>query len=149
MLSERQVQAWVTRYNDGGTDALADRPGRGCKPPLTGDQEQQLKGRLRAEPTGADGGVCTLRDVLFWAPTREASLLAQIDPDDVPENFKIVLSGNLINGKPPKGWPYTSTVVTDYDEATCPSSKEGGSCTDNDCAACWDRDVKTVKYLKH
>ena len=90
-----------------------------------------------------------VRDVLFWAPTREASLLAQIDPDDVPENLVLRLSGNLIDGKPPKGWPYTSTVVTDYDAATCPSSKEGGSCTDAECSACWDRDVKNVKYLKH
>ena len=59
-LSERQVRAWVARYNGGSTGGLADRPGRGRKPPLTGDQEQQLKGRLRAGPTGADG-VCTLR----------------------------------------------------------------------------------------
>ena len=59
-LSERQVRTWVARYNDGGTDALADRSGRGRKPPLTSDQEQQLKSRLRTGPTGADG-VCTLR----------------------------------------------------------------------------------------
>lgn len=91
----------------------------------------------------------TVRDVLFWAPTREASLLAQLTPEDVPENLVLRLSGNLIDGKPPKGWPYTSTVVTDYDAATCPSSKEGGSCTDAGCSACWDLDVKNVKYLKH
>lgn len=60
LLSERQVRAWVARYNDGGTDALADRTGRGRKKPLTGDQEERLKGRLRAGPTAADG-VCTLR----------------------------------------------------------------------------------------
>jgi transposase len=59
-LSERQVRVWIARYNDGSTDALADRPGRGRKPPLTDDQEQQLRGRLRAGPTDADG-VCTLR----------------------------------------------------------------------------------------
>lgn len=61
LLSERQVRAWVARYNDGGTDALADRVGRGRKPPLTDDQQRQFKDRLRAGPTGADGGVCTLR----------------------------------------------------------------------------------------
>lgn len=60
LLSERQVRVWVARYNEGGTDALADRTGRGRKPPLTGDQEQQLKNRLRAGPIDADG-VCTLR----------------------------------------------------------------------------------------
>lgn len=60
LLSERSVRAWIARYNDGGTDALIDRPGRGRKKPLTDDQEQQLKDRLRAGPKEADG-VCTLR----------------------------------------------------------------------------------------
>jgi transposase len=60
LLSERSVRAWVARYNAGGPDALADRPGRGRKAPLTDDQEQRLKDRLRAGPTEADG-VCTLR----------------------------------------------------------------------------------------
>jgi transposase len=60
LLSERSVRAWVARYNAGGADALADRPGRGRHKPLTDDQEQQLRARLRAGPTEADG-VCTLR----------------------------------------------------------------------------------------
>src|SRR5262252_9300941 len=61
LLSERQVRTWVARYNEGGTEALADRPGRGRKKPLTPDQEQLLKARLSAGPTDSDGGVCTLR----------------------------------------------------------------------------------------
>jgi putative transposase len=60
LLSERQVRTWVARYNGGGPDALADRPGRGRKGPLPADQEEQLRDRLRAGPTDADG-VCTLR----------------------------------------------------------------------------------------
>jgi transposase len=60
LLSERQVRTWVARYNAGGPGALADRPGRGRKAPLTVDQEERLKDRLRAGPTDADG-VCTLR----------------------------------------------------------------------------------------
>ena len=60
LLSERSVRAWVARYNTGGPDALTDRPGRGRKTPLTDDQQQQLKDRLRAGPTETDG-VCTLR----------------------------------------------------------------------------------------
>jgi transposase len=60
VLSERQVRTWVARYNDGGPDALADRPGRGRKRALTDGQEQQLRDRLRAGPTEADG-VCALR----------------------------------------------------------------------------------------
>jgi transposase len=59
-LSERQVRAWIARYNGGSAGALADRPGRGRRPPLTDDQQQQLRGRLRAGPTDADG-VCALR----------------------------------------------------------------------------------------
>jgi transposase len=60
LLSERQVRTWVARYNAGGPDALADRPGRGRKTPLTPDQQQRLTDRLRAGPSDADG-VCTLR----------------------------------------------------------------------------------------
>jgi len=60
LLSERSVRAWVARYNTGGVDALIDRPGRGRHKPLTDDQEQQLKDRLRTGPTEADG-VCALR----------------------------------------------------------------------------------------
>jgi transposase len=59
-LSDRQVRTWVARYNAGGTQALADRPGRGRRGPLTAAQEQGLRERLRAGPTPADG-VCTLR----------------------------------------------------------------------------------------
>ena len=60
LLSERQVRTWVARYNEGSVEALADRPGRGRKKPLTPDQEQLLKARLSAGPTDTDG-VCTLR----------------------------------------------------------------------------------------
>jgi transposase len=60
LLSDRQVRTWVARYNAGGPDALADRPGRGRKGPLTPEQEDRLRQRLRAGPTEADG-VCALR----------------------------------------------------------------------------------------
>jgi transposase len=60
LLSERQVRAWVARYNVGAVEALADRPGRGRKRALTGGEEERLKDRLRAGPAEADG-VCTLR----------------------------------------------------------------------------------------
>jgi transposase len=60
LLAERSVRTWVARYNAGGPGALADRPGRGRKAPLTGDQERRLRDRLRSGPTEADG-VCTLR----------------------------------------------------------------------------------------
>jgi transposase len=60
LLSDRQVRTWVARYNAGGTQALADRPGRGRRGPLAPDQEERLRDRLRAGPTDADG-VCALR----------------------------------------------------------------------------------------
>lgn len=59
-LSERQVRTWVARYNAGGPDALADRPGRGRTGPLPADQEGRFRARVQAGPTAADG-VCTLR----------------------------------------------------------------------------------------
>lgn len=61
LLSDRQVRTWVARYNDGGLDALSDRPGRGRKGPLADADQERLKERLRAGPTPADGGVCALR----------------------------------------------------------------------------------------
>ena len=60
LLSERQVRTWVARYNAGGPAALADRAGRGRKPPLDDAQQARLAARLRAGPTPADD-VCTLR----------------------------------------------------------------------------------------
>jgi transposase len=60
LLCERQVYAWVARYNAEGPGGLADREGRGRKGPLTPEQEERLKDRLRAGPTEADG-VCALR----------------------------------------------------------------------------------------
>ncbi len=60
LMSERSARGWVARYNEGGAESLADRPGRGRKAPLTPEQESRLAGRIGAGPTDADG-VCTLR----------------------------------------------------------------------------------------
>jgi transposase len=54
----RAVQKWVARYNAGGPDALADRPGRGRKPKLPTAEHGRLRERIEAGPTPADG-VCT------------------------------------------------------------------------------------------
>lgn len=59
-LSLRQVQAWVCRYNREGLAGLANRPGRGRKPPLTAAEQVRLKARLDAGPTPEDQ-VCILR----------------------------------------------------------------------------------------
>ena len=60
LMSERSVRGWVARYNAGGAETLADRPGRGRKPPLAPEQAARLAERLRSGPTPGDG-VCALR----------------------------------------------------------------------------------------
>jgi transposase len=59
-FSPRVVQTWVARYNNVGLAGLKTKPGRGRKPPLTPEKEEQLKQRLDAGPLPEDG-VCTLR----------------------------------------------------------------------------------------
>jgi len=53
----RAVQKWVARYNRGGAEALADRPGRGRKPALPPAEGDRLRARVEAGPTAEDG-VC-------------------------------------------------------------------------------------------
>lgn len=58
--SRRSVQEWVYAYRDGGIDAIhpPKRPGR--TPKLPREREDELRARIDAGPTPADG-VCTLR----------------------------------------------------------------------------------------
>jgi len=57
----RAVQKWTRRYNDGGADALADRPGRGAKPRLDPAEHARLRDRIEAGPT-PDDGVCAFHN---------------------------------------------------------------------------------------
>ena len=57
----RAVQKWTRRYNDGGPDALADRPGRGGKPRLDPAEHPRLRERIEAGPTAEDG-VCAFHN---------------------------------------------------------------------------------------
>ena len=59
--SRRHVQDWVYAYRDGGLDGLAPKPRPGRPTKLPREREAELKARLDAGPTAADGGVCTLR----------------------------------------------------------------------------------------
>ena len=81
-----------------------------------------------------------------WMPTREARFLSLMDPDIVPSNLIIRMSSHMIDQKPVKFWPWTSTVTSGHD-ASCPAPKQGNQC--GSCRACWSRDVKTVSYGKH
>jgi hypothetical protein len=80
-----------------------------------------------------------------WLPTREAKFLKFIDPDIIPANLIIRLSGHMIDGKNASWWPWTSTVSTEG--KTCPATDQGNKCMD--CRACWDRNVSNVTYPKH
>jgi transposase len=59
--TQRSVQKWARRYNDGGPDALADRPGRGGKPRLDPAEHARLRERIEAGPTPEDG-VCAFHN---------------------------------------------------------------------------------------
>ena len=80
-----------------------------------------------------------------WLPTREAQILKQITPDQVPENLIIRFSSHMIDQGPVTAWPWTSTVVTK--DKTCPAAEQGNAC--GSCRACWSRDVKNIAYGKH
>lgn len=54
------VQRWAYAYRDGGIGALREKPRPGRAPKLAREREAQLKARIDAGPTDADG-VCTLR----------------------------------------------------------------------------------------
>ena len=80
-----------------------------------------------------------------WLPTREARLLALMDPDIIPPNLIIRLSATKVDGAAGKSWPWTSTVSTK--DKTCPAPNQGGKC--KSCRTCWNKDIKNVQYAKH
>ena len=80
-----------------------------------------------------------------WLPTREARILNLMDPDIIPPNLIIRMSSHMIDQKPVKFWPWTSTVSSST--KTCPALDQGNSC--KDCRACWNRSVSNVTYPKH
>ena len=84
-------------------------------------------------------------DTMHWLPTRETGMLKLMDPDIVPPNLIIRLSGHMINGKNSTFWPWTSTVSTEG--KTCPAQDQGNQC--RACRACWDRTISNVTYPKH
>ena len=83
-------------------------------------------------------------DTKHWMPTQERPYLP--NPEAVPANMVIRLSGSKVDGPAPKAWTHTSTVVTDG-SPSCPAPKQGGKC--KDCRNCWDKKVKNVAYGKH
>jgi hypothetical protein len=82
-------------------------------------------------------------DTNHWLPTQERKYLP--DPEEVPDNLVIRLSGSKIDGPAPTAWSHTSSVVTK--NATCPAPSQGGKC--RECRACWTKSIKNVSYGKH
>ena len=92
--------------------------------------------------------VCKLTpETRHWMPTREAQFLNQIKPEEVPTNLIIRMSSHMIDQKPVTFWPWTSTVTSKKEGATCPAPKQGGKC--GDCRSCWNRNTPNVEYGKH
>jgi len=88
--------------------------------------------------------VCRLTpDTMHWLPTQERSYLP--DPEEVPSNLVIRLSGSKIDGPAPTAWTHTSSVVTK--NASCPAPKQGGKC--RNCRKCWTKSFANVSYSKH
>ena len=79
-----------------------------------------------------------------WLPTREAKFLP-LNTDSIPKNLLIRMSSHMIDQKPVKFWPWTSTVSTG--SFTCPASKQDNEC--KSCRNCWDRNIANVSYPKH
>jgi hypothetical protein len=79
-----------------------------------------------------------------WLPTREAKFLP-LSTDSIPKNLIIRMSSHMIDQKPVKFWPWTSTVSTG--SFTCPASKQGNEF--KSCRNCWSREVANVSYPKH
>ena len=82
-----------------------------------------------------------------WLPTREAGLLALMDPEVIPKNLIIRLSATKVDGAAGKSWPWTATVTTDPKQKTCAAPDQKGKCLD--CRACWSRDIQNITYAKH
>lgn len=54
-VARRTVQTWVAKYNRGGLEALLDRPRSGAPTKLPASVEQEVRRRIEAGPTDADG----------------------------------------------------------------------------------------------
>ena len=88
--------------------------------------------------------VCKLTPkIRHWLPTREAWIKAFLP--ECPENLVIRFSAPMIDQEAPASWPNSSEVVTAG--ATCPAAQQDNEC--RDCRACWDSNIKTIKYGKH
>jgi len=80
-----------------------------------------------------------------WMPTREAKLFTLMQPEVVPKNLIIRMSSHMIDQRPVKFWPHTSTVVRAG--KTCPAKEQGNEC--GSCRNCWNKEISNVAYPLH
>jgi len=85
------------------------------------------------------------KQVQHWMPTREVKLLRLMQPEVVPKNLIIRVSSHMIDQRPVKFWPHTSTVVRAG--KTCPAQEQENQC--GSCRQCWNKEVNNVAYPLH
>ena len=100
-------------------------------------------------------------DTKHWLPTREARLLALMDPDIIPPNLIIRLSATKVDGAAGKSWPWTSTVYKKTFlwkvklwfnkifkiKGKCFAAIQSGKC--KSCRQCWTHSINSIAYAKH
>lgn len=94
-------------------------------------------------------------DVRIWMPSREIRTIQNVLRQMVraglpyPHNLLTRVSGPLIDGPPPAGFPHTSTVVSvqEPEDGICPAPEQDGHC--GECRSCWDVGVGNVAYRLH
>jgi len=83
----------------------------------------------------------------MWLPTREVQTVRAVLREvlEFPENLIVRVSANRIDGKLPKGFRFTSAVVSNLEEATCVAQKQQNKCDGEvaSCRACWEEDHVT------
>lgn len=83
--------------------------------------------------------------VKIWMPTREIQVITAVHEEmalqgvPFPANLVPRISANMIDGKPPRGFPYTSAVISDAENASCVAPLQKNRCDGEktSCRACW------------
>ena len=85
-----------------------------------------------------------------WLPTREFGLIKKyLKYRSFPQNLLVRLSAPMIDGTPPAGFEFTSTVhnkskVIGFE---CLAPKQNNNCLN--CRSCWSRKYKNISYREH
>ena len=86
----------------------------------------------------------------FWLPTRESGVVREylrtVGP--FPANLRVRVSAAMVDGVPPKSFPYTSTVHKHNAPhgVECKAYTRGNHC--RDCRKCWER-YSNISYPVH